>query len=89
MDFVPYKTESDIWMRKNQGLYEHIAVYVDDIMVAATNPSEIIKLLESEHKFKIKGVGPMQYHLGCDYFRDEDGTLCFGPRKYIDKFIEV
>ena len=30
----------------------------------------------------------MKYHLGCDYFRDEYGTLCFGPRKYIDKMIE-
>ena len=88
MHFVQCKAENDIWMRKSQGLYEYIAVYVDDIMIAATDPSEIIKLLELEHKFKLKGVGPMKYHLGCDYFRDEDGTLCFGPRKYIDKMIE-
>jgi len=26
--------------------------------------------------------------LGCDFFRDEDGTLCFSPRKYIEKMIE-
>ena len=88
MGFVPCKAENDIWMHKNQELYEYIAVYVDDIMVAARNPSEITKRLESEHRFKLKGVGSMKYHLGCDYFRDEDGTLCFGPRKYIDKMIE-
>ena len=23
--------------------------------------------------------------MGCDYFRDEDGTLCMGPKKYIYK----
>ena len=24
-------------------------------------------------------------HLGNDYFRDDDGTLCVGPKKYIEK----
>ena len=88
MGFTPCKAEQDIWMRKHQGLYEYIAVYVDDIMVAAKNPSEIITALQTKHHFKLKGVGPLEFHLGCDYFRDKDGTLCFGPRKYIDKMIE-
>ena len=35
--------------------------------------------------FKLKGTGPVSFHLGCDFFRDEDGTLCFGPRRYIDR----
>jgi hypothetical protein len=26
--------------------------------------------------------------LGCDYFRDNDGTLCYGPRKYIAKILD-
>ena len=26
--------------------------------------------------------------MGCDFFRDEDGTLCFSPKKYIEKMIE-
>ena len=41
-----------------------------------------------KHKFKIKGIGPIKYHLGCDLFREEDGTLCFLPRKHIEKMIE-
>jgi hypothetical protein len=32
-------------------------------------------------------VGPLTYHLGCDYFQDKDGTLCYGPRRYISKMI--
>ena len=32
-------------------------------------------------------LGTMTYHLGNDYFRDEDGTLCVGPRKYIEKMV--
>jgi hypothetical protein len=57
-------------------------------LIAATDPKEITTALESQHHFKLKGVGPLEYHLGCDYFRDNDGTLCFGPRKYINKMIE-
>jgi hypothetical protein len=30
----------------------------------------------------------LTYHLGCDYFRDQDGTFCFGPRKYITKMMD-
>jgi hypothetical protein len=37
--------------------------------------------------FKLKGVGPLTYHLGRDYFSDKEGTLCYGPRKYIPKMI--
>jgi hypothetical protein len=41
----------------------------------------------SLYKFKLKGVWSLTYHLGCEYFNDTDGTLCYGPRKYIDKIM--
>ncbi|MFA9289401.1 MAG: reverse transcriptase domain-containing protein, partial [Weeksellaceae bacterium] len=88
MGFVQSKAESDIWMRENDGLYEYIAVYVDDLLIAARKPEEIISKLQEEHKFKLKGVGPLTYHLGCDYVRDSNDTLCYGPRKYIVKLID-
>jgi Reverse transcriptase (RNA-dependent DNA polymerase) len=87
MGFIPSRAEDDIWIRENNSVYEYIAVYVDDLMIAARNPKEIVQILEEQHKFKLKGVGPMTYHLGCDYFRDHDGTLCFCPRKYITKMM--
>jgi hypothetical protein len=74
-------------MRENDGLYEYIAVYVDDLLIAATDPNSIVQTLQEKHKFKLKGVGSLTYHLGCDYFQDMDGTLCYGPRKYIDKIM--
>jgi Reverse transcriptase (RNA-dependent DNA polymerase) len=85
--FTQCKAEADIWMRENEGLYEYIAVYVDDLLIAVRNPNEIVKVLKENHKFKLKGVGPLTYHLGCDYFQDKDGTLCYSPRKYISKII--
>jgi hypothetical protein len=63
------------------GQYEYIAVYVYDLLIAARDPREITRALEESHKLKLKGVSSLTYHLGCDYFCDKDGTLCYGPRK--------
>ena len=85
MGFTPSKAESDIWMRNAGDHYEYIAVYVDNLMIASKDPGAIINdLMAKPHSFKLKGTGPVTFHLGCDYFRDEDGTLCVGPRKYIE-----
>ena len=39
--FFPCKSEPDIWMREKNSKYEYIAVYVDDLAIAAENPKEI------------------------------------------------
>ena len=36
----------------------------------------------------MKGVGNHNYHLRCDYFHDQDGTLCYGPKKYLTKVMD-
>jgi Reverse transcriptase (RNA-dependent DNA polymerase) len=43
--FYPTKVESEIWMRENDGLYKYIAVYVDDLLIAAKDPALITKTL--------------------------------------------
>jgi Reverse transcriptase (RNA-dependent DNA polymerase) len=88
MGFNPSNADADIWMRESNGLYEYIAVYVDDLLIAARDRNEIIVALSEKHKFKLKGVGPLTYHLGSDYFRDQDGTMCCGPKKYVTKLID-
>ena len=88
MGFFPSKAEDDIWMRRNGNQYEYIATYVDDICIVAKNPKEIARQLEEDYKFKLKGTGPISYHLGCDFFRDSTGTLCLSPKKYIEKMKE-
>ena len=88
MGFFPCKVEPDIWMREKGSLYEYIDVYVDDLAISAKNPKEITVNLMKKHDFKLKGTGPIKYHLGCDLFRDETGTLCFSPRKYIEKMMD-
>jgi hypothetical protein len=45
--------------------------------------------METKYKFKLKGVGKIEYHLGCDYLRDSDGTLVAQPKKYIEKMVDT
>ena len=87
MNFTPSKAEPDIWMRDRGDHYEYIAVYVDDLLIASRDAQSIIDDLTITHKFKLKGTGPLSFHLGCDYWRDSDGVLCAAPRKYIDKLL--
>jgi hypothetical protein len=75
-------------MRLNSDTYEYIAVYLDDLLIAAKDPLGITKCLEETLLFKLKGPGLLKYHLGCDYFRDDAGTLCFVPCKYIEKMMD-
>ena len=89
LGFFPCKAEPDIWIRQNGNLYEYVAVYVDDLALAMKDPKEFTDLLATKYKFKLKGTGPISFHLGMDFFRDEDGTLCMAPRKYIDKLLNV
>jgi hypothetical protein len=57
-------------------MYEYVAVYVDALAIAMKNPKEIVDILEKKHKFKTKGTGPISFHLGMDFSRNEDNTLC-------------
>ena len=87
-NFVPSKAEPDIWMRDMKDHYEYIGVYVDDLIISSKNPQSVIDMLTTKHSFKLKGTGPISYHLGCDFYRDEDGTLCMAPRKYIERMVK-
>jgi hypothetical protein len=88
--FTPCKLEPEIWMRRNRAAtkYEYVAVYVDDLALAMDDPKTFLDTLTSKYSFKLKGSGEISFHLGCDFFRDEDGTLCMKPEKYISKVIQ-
>ena len=87
LDFYPCKAEPDIWMRKNGDIYEYVAVYVDDLAIGMKDPKAFITILEQKYKFKTKGSGPISFHLGMNFSRDEDGTLCITSTKYIEKMM--
>ena len=87
MGFLSCKAEPDIWMRPNGKIYEYIAVYVDDLAIVVHDPKTFVSMLEDKYKFKLKGTGKITHHLGMDFYRDEDSTLCLSACKYIEKMI--
>ena len=90
MGFKPSKADPDIWMpsSKDGSHYEYVAVYVDDLAISMKDPKSFCDTLKEKYKLKLKGVGPINYHLGCGYTRDEDGTLVADARKYVEKILE-
>ena len=79
----PSKADPDAWMRPEPRgtCYEYIAVYVDDLAIAAKDPQAFCNELKKKYNLKLKGVGPLEYHLGCTYKKDPDGTLAADPRR--------
>ena len=77
MKFTPSKADTCIWLRKAPNLkcYEYIAVYVDDLCIAAESPSAIIYIFKTKYHLKVKGDGKLSYCLSADYFEDPDRNL--------------
>ena len=85
------KADPCISLRKtpNFRCYEYIAVYVDDLCIAAESPSAIIQIFKSKYHLKVKGDGQLTYHLGADNIEDPDGTFVSQPKKYIYKLADT
>ena len=90
MGFSPSKADPCAWLRKAKCAtkYEYVAIYVDDLLIARDCASDFFHTLKKKHSLKIKGEGPLKYHLGCDYHMDPDGTLVAQPKKYISKILD-
>ena len=58
LKFKPSKADLDVWMRPEPGgtCYEYIAVYVDDLAIAAKDPQAFCHELKKRHNLKHKGV---------------------------------
>ena len=90
LKFKPSKADPDVWMRPEPGgiCYEYIAVYVDDLAITAKDPQAFYNELKKRYNLKLKGVGHLEYHLGCTYKKDPNGTLAADPRRYVSKILE-
>ena len=40
--FMTCKADSDIWMRHNNGIYEYVAVYVDNLLCTMKDPRSFL-----------------------------------------------
>ena len=60
---------------------------MDDLCIALKFPEKITKTLVEKYGFKLKGIGQLAFHLGCDFKKDKDGIFYYGPRRYIKKLV--
>ena len=67
--------------------WEYIGTYVDDLAITSKDPLALTSRLETKYGFSLKGTGPITYHLGCDFIRDENDILCIQPKMYIEKMV--
>ena len=88
LNFRPCKADPYVWLREMKDKYEYVAIYVDDLLIASEETQKIIQDLKTKFKLKNKGNGPLEYHLGCDYKLDKDGTLVAQSIRYINKILE-
>ena len=68
--WVPCHADHDVWMNRNGDVYEYLGTYVDDLIIAAKNPNELLDVLVNKYKLQLKGTEKLQYHLGADYSCD-------------------
>ena len=89
MGFTPSYADPDVWMRDAGDCWEYLCTYVDDLAASLKDPEAFFNELQSpKHGYKLKGVGPPEVHLGGNFYRDEDGTLAWGAKKYIARILE-
>ena len=70
-------------------MYEYCCTYVDDLLVVMKDPKSFMdKLQKPPYGYKLKGIEEPKYHLGGDFYRDEDGTLCYGAKTYITRLLK-
>ena len=84
MGFTPSPANPDVLMHDASDVYKYLVVYVDDLIAIMKDPKACFdELQQSPHNYTLKGLTESHYHLGADYFRDKDGTLCFGTQTYV------
>ena len=89
MGFIPCYADSDVWLRDMGTHYDYVCTYVDDLCACMSDPQKFYDDLQKDPwNYKLSGVGEPKYHLGGDFGRDPDGTLTWGPKKYIEKILD-
>ena len=89
LGFTPTYADPDVWIRDAGDCYEYVVMYVDDLLTALKNPKEFYETLSKDpYNYKLKNVEEPSYHLGGDFFRDKDGTYCYGAQTYSKRLID-
>jgi hypothetical protein len=53
------------------------------------DPKSFTETLQKKHNFRLKGTGPIDFHLGQSFSRNEDGEMQISAKCYIEKVINT
>jgi hypothetical protein len=76
-------------MRLNGDLYEYVATYVDDLCLGMLDPKSFTDTLQKKYNFKLKGTGPIDFHLGQSFSQNDNGEMEISAKHYVDKMIDT
>jgi hypothetical protein len=89
LGFFPCAADPDVWIRDAGDVYEYVCMYVDGIIGGLKDPVAFMKALRGPpFEYVFKGGEEPTYHLGGDFYRDDDGTLCWGAKTYIKRMVD-
>ena len=91
LGFVPSLAIVSMYMRNcpTTDHYKYIAMYIDDLAIIMKDQQVFLNQLQlAPYNFKLKGSGPLNFHLGCGFHHHSTGTLCMDPGKFIDQMEE-
>ena len=85
------KYDSCIYHRKlNDSSFVYLFLYVDDMLIAAKDMSEVDKLkAQLKQEFEMKNLRAVKKILGMEIHRNrQEGKLFLSQKKYIEKVLE-
>jgi len=85
-DFNRSENDPCLYSKEHDGQWMYVSVHVDDLVAAATNESMITTFERQMNEVLVlKDLGNLQYYLGLQLERDDDGIFLLHQKSYIQK----
>ena len=89
LGFTMCKADACVYVRRSMRTLLIIAVYVDDLIIASSNPEERLEIQCQLHKrYKMKDLGALEWCLGMEIKRNRSsGTVTLNQSQYIKEVL--